>query len=218
MLQRECAGDGDRRHGAGQTEGRDDRDLAGFGEVDDALRHRNVELARRVGVDDGVAVGTSAELILGQGACQADHLEAVVDLRRAAREDEGELVGERQLRPVDGVMAEAVVDVLRLDAGTKHMQHVEMLNELGQLLVSGEGARPPAAFEIGDVGRAGAGEERHRAQFEHEVTGTVAGLRPDRFWRRRQRGRDNVTADAYHLAVLVDQRTRPGKNGARLRQ
>src|SRR6266446_7413684 len=65
VLERESAGNSEGRHGAGQAERRDDGNLAPSGEVDDALGHGNIELAWRVRVDDGVAMGTGPELSLG---------------------------------------------------------------------------------------------------------------------------------------------------------
>ena len=70
--------------------------------------HRDIELARRIGVDHGVAVDAVPETPFGQPARKPDHLEPVAHLRRAAREDEERLVGERQLRSGDGVVAQAV--------------------------------------------------------------------------------------------------------------
>jgi hypothetical protein len=115
-------------------------------------------------------------------------------------------------------MAEAVVDVLRLDARSQHMQHVEMLHQPDEILESGKSSRPPAVLQIGDVRRPGSCQERHRAEFERQVAGTVTGMDADRFRRRGQRRRDDVAADAHHLAVLVDQSAGTSKNGARLRQ
>ena len=182
-------------------------DLPGPGEIDDALRHRNVELARRVGVDDGVAMGAGPELVLRQAARQPDHLEAVLDLRRAAREDEGKLVGQRQLRAVDGIVAKAVVDILRLDAGAKHVQHVEMLHQPQQILEIGQRARPPAAFEIGDVRRAGIRPGRSSTPSSSvRSRRPVAGSRMDRLRRRGECRRHDVAADAHHVGVRVDQR------------
>jgi hypothetical protein len=57
------------------------------------------------------------------------------------------------------------------------VQYVEMLDELGQFLEGAERSRPAAAFEIGDVGRASAGEERHRAELEQKIAAAVARQR-----------------------------------------
>lgn len=78
-----------------KTEGGDDRHLPRAGEVDDALGHRLVDLARRVGVDDRAAPGGAGEFRLGKAERQADHREAVGDLAAPAGTDEHRLVGER---------------------------------------------------------------------------------------------------------------------------
>lgn len=168
MLQRERPGNGDGRHGAGRAEGRDDRHLAGPREVDDALRHRNVEHARRIGVDDGVAVNVRQEVVVGKTARQTHHLETVFNLRRAAREDKGQLVGKRQLRAVDRIVAEPVLDVLGLDERAHHMQGVEALDDADEVLEIGEVAGAAAPVEIRDVGRARARRETERARFQHQ--------------------------------------------------
>ena len=92
MLLHERAEDGDRRHGARQRERRDDAELPGAGEIDDPLRHRDVELQRRGRVDDRVAAGRRRERLVAQPACDAEHREAIGHLRAAAAEDERHLV------------------------------------------------------------------------------------------------------------------------------
>ena len=67
------------------------------GEIDDSVRHRNVELQRRVGVDDGVGVGPRAEFLVRYPVGKTDELEVVRDLPVAAGEDERNLVAEHQL-------------------------------------------------------------------------------------------------------------------------
>ena len=79
---------------------------------------------------------------------ERDHLEAIPDLAGAAGIDEGRLVAEGELGPRHIEMAELDGDVLRLDAGAQEMDDVEMLGELGELLIVGERARPFAAVGV----------------------------------------------------------------------
>jgi hypothetical protein len=68
--------------------------------VDQPLRHRDIERARAVGVDDRVAMrlARKAASLRPRKSCIIS--KAVHDLRRAARKDEGEFVGQGQLASV----------------------------------------------------------------------------------------------------------------------
>src|SRR5580658_3842544 len=100
----------------GQGERRDDEYLSGRGELEDAVTHRDVELQRRVGVDDGGYVRTRTKFLRGEPVSDPDELEIVGDLRRAARVDLGNLVGEHQHRTRGFQMPELHRHVLRFDA------------------------------------------------------------------------------------------------------
>ena len=65
------------------------------GEIDDALGHRDVQLQRRVGVDDRVGVGPLSELLRAQPVRDLQQREVVGDLLAAAGEDERYLVGQQ---------------------------------------------------------------------------------------------------------------------------
>ena len=107
VLLHQRAENGDRRHGAGQRERRDDAELAGAGEIDDAERHRDVELQRRVGVDDGVGSRASrANSSSLRPRAMRNIAKQSATWRRAAREDERHLVGQRELRVRDLEMAD----------------------------------------------------------------------------------------------------------------
>ena len=101
-------------------------------------------------------------------------------------------------------MAQAVVDVLRLDIGPLHVQHVEALHDAREFLEGGERARAPATVEIADVRRAAAGEEAQRTGLQREVAGAVARPGDDRLRSGCKRRRHDVAADANHAVVFVD--------------
>ena len=118
MREHERTGDGDRRHGACQRERRDDEHLARIGEIDDAFGHRDVELQRRVRVDDGPGDRRRAELFRREPVRQAQQLEVVGNLAAAAREHERNLVGQQELRARHLQVANVHRDVLRLHGAT----------------------------------------------------------------------------------------------------
>jgi hypothetical protein len=63
-------------------------------EVDQALRHRYIQRARGVGVDDRVGVDGVQERLLVHAPRNPQHLEVIKRLRRATGEEERELVGQ----------------------------------------------------------------------------------------------------------------------------
>jgi hypothetical protein len=184
--------------------------LPGAREVDQPLRHRHVERAGAVGVDDRVGMDAPLrELLLRQAARDPQHLEIVERLRRAAREEERKLVGQRHLARGGEVVAQMGGDVLRLDRGRHHLEDVEMVREAGVIAEILARAGAAAAFEIGRVRRARAGLEGERAKLQHHVAMRRAGAAMDRFRRGRQRRLD-------HLAPEIDhRRPRPARRRRR---
>ena len=218
MLQRQRARDGDRRHGAGEAERRHDHGLAVAREIDDALRHGAVEHARRVAVDDRVAVGAAAEGVLGEAARQPDEGEAVLDLLGAASHHDRHLVREGELRPHHGVVAQVDGHVLRLRVIAEHVQHVEMLAELDQLEEVRERARAAAAIEVAHVGTARAADEDERARREFDGAARIAAEPREGRRTAPERGGDDLAADSHDLRALIDQRAGARIQLPRLRQ
>ena len=179
MAERHRRLDGDRRHRPHQGEWRDDRHLAVAGEIDQPLCHRNVDLARRVGVDDGVAMALCRKFVIAQATEVTQDLEALDHLRRAAAEDEGQLVGHCELRIHGEVMPHIHRHILRLDQRRHHLQHIEMLGQLDQLLKIPPGAGTAPAFQVGGVRRAGPGLEDERAGLQQHVAVAACGAAQD---------------------------------------
>src|SRR6266478_3136650 len=155
------ARDRHRRHRSGQREMRDDEHLARGCEINDAVGHRYVELQRRVRIDDGVGVRTRAELFGRNAVREADELEVVGDLLAAAREYEGNLVAEHELRARDLEMTDVDGNVLRLGGPAEHVDHLEVLTQLDQIAEILERAGAPSAGRIHDVRRPRGRRECH---------------------------------------------------------
>ena len=202
----ECHGrlDGDRRHRAHQCEGGDDRQLPMAGEIDQPLRHRDVDLARRIGVDDGVAVAFRHEAIIVEAAKIAHHLETFTHLRGAAAEDVRQLVGFQKLRFHGEVVAQIGWNILRFDQGRHHLQHVKMLRHFHKLAKIAGRSRATSPFQVGGMGRAGARLEHEAPRLEKHIPVGAAAAAQDRAWRGFQRRCHHLASDPDHLAGVVD--------------
>ncbi len=201
---RDRAGHRDRGHGAHQRERGDNRHLPGAGEVDQALQHRHIERARRVGVDDRVAVRIGRELGIAQPAKVADHLESVLHLRRAACVDEGDFVGMAKLSFEREIVPDMGGDVLGFDQRGDHVEHVEMLGQLDQIAEVFVRAGTAALDAIRGVRTACAGLEGERTKLQRQFAVASAAHDRDGLGRGGERGPDHVAADADHLGVFVD--------------
>ena len=199
------ARDRHRRHGAGEGERRDDADLPGGGEVDQALAHRDVENERRVGVDDGIRVRPRLERGFVEVVAQAQDLERVRDLARPAGIDEGRLVGIQHLDPHHPQVAQVGRDVLGLHRGPGHVDHVERLGEADEVSEVLEGARALAAGGVHGVGRTADGDELGVAAADRERA--VAAGQGEL---RRRRGNRRL----HHLPPEPDLPAGDGRAGA----
>ena len=119
------------------------------------------------------------ELGIAQTAEIMQDFKTLHHLRCAAAENEGQLVGHRELRIHGEIVPHIHRHILRLDQGRHHLQHVEMLGELHQLLkiLSGAGAAP--ALQVGGVRRAGARLEDQRSRLQQHVAVTARGAAQD---------------------------------------
>ena len=149
--------DGDWGHRAHEREGCHDGNLPCACEVDQALRHGDVEVTRRVGVDDCVAVDRSVELIVGKATKIAQNFKGLFDLRRATREYKGKFVRQCELRVHRHIVAEVCRCVLRFDQWRDHLQDVEMLGQPCEITKVAGCSGATAAGAIGGMGRARAG-------------------------------------------------------------
>ena len=206
MLQDQRALDRDRGHGARKAEGGDDRHLAMAGKVDDALGHRLVDLARRVGVDDGGRPDLIAELLLRQPHGEADHGKAVLHLPAPARIDEKRLVGQGQLAPHHRVMAQMGGNVLRFGRRADLVDHVEALMQLQRLFIGFQRSGTAAPDAVGRVGAAGAGRKDQRAVLIAQRAVGVRGVEADGGRGRCQGPGHDLAPDADHFGRLIDMR------------
>ena len=173
-------------------------------EIYQPLRHRNVDLAGRVGVDDRVAVAFRHEGLVVEASKITHHLEAFAHLRCAAAEDVRKLVGFDKLRLHGEVMAQIGRHILRFDQGWHHLQHVEMLRHLYQLVKITGRSRAASPLEIRGMGCAGAWLEDEAPRLEKHVPFRHTATAQDRTRRRFQRGIHHFTPDPDHLAGIVD--------------
>ena len=142
-------------------------------------------------------------------AGDADHLEHV-DVALAAEAVAVDRLVHQGQRVVAGPQVpDAVMEVDRLHrVARQEVDGVERLGQAQQVLVVGPVADPPAAIEVGDVGRAADGPERDPVATELDVTRGVAGM--ERELRRRgldQLG-DHRGVEAHPLRIGLD--GRPG--------
>ena len=208
--------DGDRGHRAHQREGRHNRHLAVAGEINQPLCHRDVDLARRVGVDDGVAVAFGFEFGIAQPAKIAQHFEAFHHLRRAAAENERQLVGLGQLRFHGEIVPDIHRHILRLCQRRHHLKHIEMLRQLDQLAEICGRPRAASAFKIGGMRRAGTRLEDKGARLQQHVAVAAGGAAQDGSRRAVQRGFDHLAADPDHFRSFVAPRPAFAEDTARL--
>ena len=218
MAEGQGPGHGHRRHRSHQAEGRDDGQLAALCKVDQALCHRDIELARRIGVDDRVADRGGQEFVLRQSAKVPDHRQAILDLRRAAGKDGGYFVGQEKLRLGHGVVAQMKRHILRLDDRAQHVQHIEVLRQPYQVLEILQRGRTPPPDKIRRMRRAGTGENGQRAQFQGKVT--MRGARSHGYLLRccGNRVRHHIAPNMHHLRIVVDDCAVGSKDLAGLRQ
>ena len=160
---------GDRRHGAHQCEWCNDRQLPMACKIYQPLRHRNVDLAARVGVDDLVAVTFRHECFVVEASKITDHLETFAHLRGAAAEDVRKPVGFDKLRLHGEVLAQFGRHILRFDQGRYHLQNVEMLRHLYQFVKISCRSRAASPLKIRGMGCAGACLEDEAPWLEKHI-------------------------------------------------
>ena len=135
-------------------------DLVVRRELDDPLEHRRVEAQRRARVDDGEHRRLAVDRRLVDAAGDAHHLEHVDVALTAEAVAVDRLVHQGQGVVARLQVADAVMEVDRLDRiARQEVDGVERLGQPQQVLVVGAVADPPAAVEVGDVGRAADGPE-----------------------------------------------------------
>ena len=206
MRQGERARDGDGRHGARQRERRDDEHLASLCEIDDAVRHRDVQLQWRIGVDDGVDVGTRSKLLPRDPVGETDELEIVGHLAVPAREDERDLVGEHELRARHVQMPHRHRHVLRLGRATEHVDDFEALAQLHDVAEILERAGAATASGVHDIRRPRCGREGDAALAERHMPLRIHGMQRDVVRRACQRGGDECAVEAHDLRGFVHRR------------
>ena len=135
-------------------------DLVVGRELHDPLEHRRVEAQRRARVDDREDRRLAVDRRLVDAAGDADHLEDVDVALAAEAVAVDRLVHQGQRVVARPQVADAVVEVDRLDRiARQEVDGVERLGQAQQVLVVDPVADPPAAIEVGDVGRAADGPE-----------------------------------------------------------
>ena len=180
---------GDRRHRTGQRERRDTDGLVVGGELHDPLEHRGIEPERRARVDDREDRRLAIELLGVDAARDADHLEGVdvalpaeaVGVDRLVHQGQGV---ERRVEVPDAVVQ---VDGLDRVAG-QEMDRVERLAQAQQVLVVDPVADPPAAVEVGHVGRAADRPEGDPVATQLQVVLGIPGMQGE----GRGRGQDQL--------------------------
>ena len=179
MRERQRTGNRHRRHRSGERERRDDQYLAGGREIDDAVRHGNVELQRRIRIDDGVRERPRAKFFGRDAVRQANELEIVGDLAVAARKNKGNLVAQHQLRACHLQMADIDRNILRLGRAAEHVNHLEALTQLDQVAEVLECSRAPPARRVHDIGRSRSHCECDAAVRQRYVSFRIDGVEGD---------------------------------------
>ena len=218
MRERERAGDRDRRHRAGERERRDDQQLARGREIDDAVGHRDVELQRRIGVDDGVGVRARTEFLRRNAVREANEFEIVGHLAVAAGKYERNLVAEHQLRPRHLQMADMHRYVLRFGRAAEHVNDFEALAQLDEIAKILERAGAPAARRVHDVGRSRGGRECDATVRQGDMALRVDGMQRHIARCARERARHQIAAEAHDLRRLVDLGAGVAISDARIRR
>ena len=179
-------------------------------ELHDPLEHRGVEPERRARVDDREDRRLAIELLGVDAARDADHLEGVDVALPSQAVGVDRLVhqGQRVERGVE--VADAVVEVDRLDrVAGEEVDRVERLAQAEQVLVVGAIADPPAAVEVGDVGRAADRPERDPVAAELQVVLGVPGVQGERRRRGPDQLRDHVRVEPHAQRALGRSGRRP---------
>src|SRR5262249_37194491 len=152
VRERQCASDSYRRHCSGQRERCHYGQLTRFSKIHDAFRHRDIELTRRVGVDNRVGVNALPELALLKSVSDPNHLQAVADLTVTAKETRGHLARRSELResPLEVPVLNGYV--LGFYERAQKVNDIEALGELDEVHERGErpGSSPaPQTRHIG---------------------------------------------------------------------
>src|SRR6056300_1960617 len=94
--------------------------------VNQTLRHRDVQRARAIGIDNRIAPRFGLKRVIGKTAEIADHFETIHGLSRPARENERKLICVSHLRFGREVMAQMDRYILRFDLWRNHMEDVKV--------------------------------------------------------------------------------------------
>jgi hypothetical protein len=115
VCERQGAGNGHRRHGAGQRERGQHHDLVAPRHLDDPLQHRRIEPQRRGGIDDGEQRRLALQGLVVEPARDLDHLDRVEIALEPEAIGVDRLIRERQQIEYCVEMADRGVKVDRLD-------------------------------------------------------------------------------------------------------
>ena len=97
----ERAGQRRRAHRAGEREGCDAADLACAGEFDDCLGHRDVELHRRIGIDDREQRGAPRQFLTIRAKRNACHFDGIDGAFATQRVGLAVLIEQAMLRKIE---------------------------------------------------------------------------------------------------------------------
>ena len=151
-----------RCHGARQRERRDDGRLTLARKPHSAVEHWRIVFQRRTRIDVRVHPWLGGELLMGQPARDPHHLHDVFDALFAQRIGVDDFVRERQFVVEAVEMPDRSVDIDGLDRITaRHMDAVEVLRQLDQVLKCRARADLAANVQIGIVRRRGHVDEQH---------------------------------------------------------
>ena len=199
-----------RGHRPGQRERGHDTDVPGAGHVDDAERHRDIELTRRVSIDARPDDRLLNELVEPEPVTDPEHLEDVLNPLPSAGEREGGLVGEDKLRASDVQVPDVDRNVLGFDEWRVRRKDVEALEQLHERLVIGERAGPATVIKIGNERWPTNREEVDVVSTDRDRLGGIYCAEPDNRWGARYGLVDDFGRDANHLVVGAVPDRRPG--------
>ena len=199
MLQHQRPGHRHRCHRPRQTERRDDRRLPLVRKINDPLRHRDVQLPGRVGVDHGIGPDPRVPIRFRQIQPQPDHRQTLRNLPPAPRIDEHRLVGPGDLRPHHRIMPQAGWHILRLDRWAQNMDHVETLLQRQRFFIVAQRPRPAPARKVGGIGAARPRPEQQLPRRIIALTPRIRRPHPPATWGGRQGRADDVAADEHHI-------------------
>ncbi len=196
------AGDRDRRHGAADDEGRDDRRLVGRGIDLERAHHGAVEGQRRVDVDEARHHRVRLEEVRAEQ--QPRHLDAVGGALGRGDAAHIGLVAEGHVRQQHVEMALVDRHVGRLaDRAAGMVQPFRFLAELHQVAeILDRGVAPPA-LEVAHEGRAVDRGEDQVAAADLDIAGRVARGLGELARRRRAEAAGEALRHAHALALHV---------------